>query len=72
MLWKILDVYNQSIFSSNTALIQRDAMVWMLECVIKVYKPEAGVFPQSLHKILFMVQSEEYWRVDGMCTSVQR
>lgn len=41
-------------------------MVWMLECVIKVYKPEAGVFPQSLHKILFMVQSEEYWRVDGM------
>ena len=41
-------------------------MVWMLECVIKVYKPEAGIFPQSLHKILFMVQSEEYWRTDGM------
>ena len=48
-------------------------MVWMLECVIKVYKPEAGVFPQSLHKILFMVQSEEYWRVDGMsfCTEIK-
>ena len=41
-------------------------MVWMLECVIKVFKPEAGIFPNSLHKILFMVQSEEYWRTDGM------
>ena len=40
-------------------------MVWMLESVMKVYKPEAAIFPPSLHKVLFMVGSEEYWRVDG-------
>lgn len=45
--------------------IFRDAMVWMLESVMKVYKPEAAIFPPSLHKVLFMVGSEEYWRVDG-------
>jgi integrator complex subunit 1 len=52
-------------FLKQTALIQRDAMIWMLECALKIYKPDAAVFPPCLHKILFMVASEEYWRVDG-------
>ena len=52
-------------FLKQTALIQRDAMVWMLESALKIYKPDGNSFPQSLHKVLFMVPSEEYWRVDG-------
>ena len=40
-------------------------MVWMLENVMKVYKPEANLFPQCFHKLLFMTQIEDYWRVDG-------
>ena len=40
-------------------------MVWMLENVMKVYKPETNLFPQCLHKLLFMTQIEDYWRVDG-------
>ena len=52
-------------FLKQTALIQRDAMVWMLESALKIYKPDPSIFPQCLHKVLFMVPSEEYWRVDG-------
>ena len=52
-------------FLKQTALIQRDTMVWMLESALKIYKPDNTIFPQSLHKVLFMVPSEEYWRVDG-------
>ena len=52
-------------FLKQTALIQRDTMVWMLESALKIYKPDNTTFPQSLHKVLFMVPSEEYWRVDG-------
>ena len=42
----------------------------MLESALKIYKPEASIFPQCLHKILFMVASEEFWRVDGECNFI--
>ena len=57
-------------FLIGTALIQRDAAVWMLESALKTYKPEASIFPQCLHKVLFMVASEEFWRVDGECNFI--
>ena len=37
----------------------------MLESALKTYKPDPSIFPQCLHKILFMVPTEEFWRVDG-------
>ena len=37
----------------------------MLEIVLKLFKPDPAVFPQCLHKLLFMVPTEEYWRIDG-------
>ena len=41
-------------------------MVWMYETVISVYKPDnATMYPQSLHKLLFIANPEEYWRTDG-------
>ena len=52
-------------FLKQTALIQRDATAWMLEIVPKTYKPDPSIFPNCLHKILFMVPVEEFWRVDG-------
>ena len=60
----------KTVFLIGTALIQRDAAVWMLESALKTYKPEASIFPQCLHKVLFMVASEEFWRVDGECNFI--
>ena len=37
-------------FLKQTAMIQRDAMVWMLESALKTYKPEPAIFTQSFHK----------------------
>ena len=37
----------------------------MVESALKTYKPDPSIFPQCLHKVLFMVPSEEFWRVDG-------
>ena len=34
--------------------------------VMDLYKPDAStVYPQSLHKLLFIANPEEYWRLDG-------
>ncbi len=40
-------------------------MVWMLETALKTYRPEAATFAQSMHKILFMTNHEEHWKVDN-------
>ena len=38
----------------------------MYETVISVYKPEdTTMYPQSLHKLLFIANPEEYWKTDG-------
>lgn len=53
-------------FLRQAALIQQEAVVWMCEKVMPVFKPDPStVYPQSLHKLLFMANSEEYWKVDG-------
>ena len=46
-------------------MIQRDGVIWMYETVISVYKTDATMYPQSLHKLLFIANPEEYWRTDG-------
>lgn len=47
-------------------MIQRDGVIWMYENVISIFKPEnTSVYPQSLHKLIFIANSEEYWRTDG-------
>ena len=47
-------------------MIQRDGVIWMYENVISIFKPEnTSVYPQSLHKLIFIANSEEYWKTDG-------
>ena len=47
-------------------MIQRDGVVWMYETVISVFKSEnTTIYPQSLHKLIFIANPEEYWRTDG-------
>ena len=38
----------------------------MYETVISVFKSEnTSIYPQSLHKLIFIANPEEYWRTDG-------
>ena len=51
-------------FLRQTAMIQRDAVVWMYENVLSVYNPEpTNVYLQSLRKLLFLITSED-WPTD--------
>ncbi len=48
------------------AYIQKDAMWWFLEVVLKIYKPSSSnIYAKSLHKVLFMINHEEYSMIDG-------
>ena len=54
-------------------MIQRDGVIWMYENVISIFKPEnTTTYPQSLHKLIFIANPEEYWRTDGWPIETER
>ena len=59
--------------SLQTALIQRDAVIWMYESVMSVFKPDSTTtYPQCLHKLLFLFISEDQMRADGWPSEQER
>ena len=65
------DLSPYKLFLRQTCLIQRDAVIWMYESVMNVFKPEAS-YTQCLHRLLFLFLNEEQWRADGWPTDQDR
>ena len=54
--------------------LQRDAVIWMYESAVSVFKPEGAAYLQSLHKLIFLelFLRDEQWRADGWPTEQER
>lgn len=59
-------------FLRQTALIQRDAVIWMYESAMNIFKPESVAYTQGLQRLLFLFLNEDQWRADGWPTEQER
>ncbi|XP_067009610.2 integrator complex subunit 1 [Anabrus simplex] len=51
-------------FQMQVAKIQRDAVWWLHESAMKMYRPSPADFVHALHKVLFMEHQEQYYNKD--------
>lgn len=52
-------------YQTTVAQIQRDALWWLHNVALKVYRPEPPTFIHVLHKVLFVDHPEQYYNKDN-------
>ncbi|KAF2879696.1 hypothetical protein ILUMI_26472 [Ignelater luminosus] len=59
------DVNVLTTFQNQVSNIQREAITWLHDSAVRVFRPGQAEFVHILHKILFLAPTEEYYKVDS-------
>lgn len=59
------DVAVLQAFQTQVSNIQREAVAWLHDSALRVFRPNVNDFHHVLHKILFLEQAEHYYKVDS-------
>lgn len=52
-------------FQMQVSNIQREAVTWLHDSALRVFRPSINDFQHVLHKVLFLEQVEHYYKVDS-------
>ncbi|XP_018336442.1 integrator complex subunit 1 isoform X3 [Agrilus planipennis] len=52
-------------FQSQVSNIQREAVIWLHDIAVRIFRPNQTDFVHVLHKVLFLAPGEEYYKVDS-------
>ncbi|KAF5307904.1 hypothetical protein FQR65_LT06471 [Abscondita terminalis] len=59
------DVSVLQAFQLQVSNIQREAIIWLHDSAVRVFRPSPADFLHILHKVIFLAQAEEYYKVDS-------
>lgn len=59
------DVTVLQAFQNQVSNIQREAVTWLHDTALRVFRPNMNDFNHVLHKVLFLEQAEHYYKVDS-------
>ncbi|KAF5278356.1 hypothetical protein FQA39_LY05845 [Lamprigera yunnana] len=59
------DVTVLQAFQLQVSNIQREAITWLHDSAIRVFRPSPADFLHILHKVIFLAQPEEYYKIDS-------
>ena len=59
------DVSVLKIFQKQVSNIQREAVTWLNDTALRVFRPSVNDFHHVLLKVLFLEQAEQYYKVDS-------
>ncbi|KAK4876341.1 hypothetical protein RN001_012763 [Aquatica leii] len=59
------DVTVLQAFQVQVSNIQREAITWLHDSAVRVFRPSVADFLHILHKVIFLAQAEEYYKVDS-------
>ncbi|KAG5898788.1 hypothetical protein JTB14_010998 [Gonioctena quinquepunctata] len=52
-------------FQMQVSNIQRECVTWLHDSALRIYRPNIVDFVHALHKVLFLEQAEQYYKVDS-------
>lgn len=59
------DVNVLQAFQTQVSNIQREAVTWLHDSALRIYRPNVSDFQHVLHKVVFLEQAEHYYKVDS-------
>lgn len=59
------DVTVLQAFQTQVSNIQREAVAWLHDSALRIFRPNVNDFHHVLHKVLFLEQAEHYYKVDS-------
>lgn len=59
------DVNVLQAFQTQVSNIQREAVTWLYDSALRIYRPNVNDFQHVLHKVVFLEQAEHYYKVDS-------
>ncbi|KAK9886100.1 hypothetical protein WA026_014889 [Henosepilachna vigintioctopunctata] len=59
------DVNILKVFQAQVSKIQKEAVSWLQDSAVKLFKPNANDYHHVLLKVLFLEQAEHYYKIDS-------